>query len=239
MANIAIIPARGGSKRIPKKNIKLFCGEPIIRYSIENALESKIFEDVIVSTEDEKIANLAISYGAKVPFFRNKNLSDDYTTTGQVILDVIQRLQETGREYEFCACIYPTAPFMSAKKMREAMEKLMLSEANEIITVVKYSSPPQRAFFYNGENIIRKWPQFVNSRSQDLEALYYDAGQFYGYRTNAYVKSGGDVSDKIIPYILSPTEVQDIDNIEDWQLAEIKYQVMCRKEKNEKHCNIY
>lgn len=103
MANIAIIPARGGSKRIHKKNIKLFCGEPIIRYSIENALESNIFENVIVSTDDEKIADLAISYGAEVPFLRNESLSDDYTTTGQVILDAIHRLQKSGKEYEFCA----------------------------------------------------------------------------------------------------------------------------------------
>lgn len=238
MANIAIIPARGGSKRIHKKNIKLFCGEPIIRYSIDNALESNIFENVIVSTDDEKIADLAISYGAEVPFLRNESLSDDYTTTGQVILDAIHRLQKSGKEYEFCACIYPTAPFMSARKIKEAMQKLILSDANEIITVVKYSSPPQRAFLYDNKNIIRKWPQFVNSRSQDLEPLYYDAGQFYGYRTNAYLKNGGNILDKIIPYFLLPTEVQDIDNIEDWQLAEMKYQVMCGKRINEKNCNI-
>lgn len=238
MANIAIIPARGGSKRIPKKNIKLFCGEPIIRYSIENAMESNFFDDIIVSTDDEEIADLATTFGAKVPFLRDKRLSDDYTTTGQVILDVIHRLQEIGKEYEFCACIYPTAPFMSAKKIKEAMEKLILSGANEIMTVVKYSSPPQRAFLYNNKHLIRKWPQFVNSRSQDLESLYYDAGQFYGYRTNAYVKNGGNISDKIIPYILLSTEVQDIDNFEDWKLAEMKYQVMCG-EKDEKHCNIY
>ncbi len=238
MSNIAIIPARGGSKRIPKKNIKLFCGEPIIRYSIENTLESDIFDDVIVSTDDDEIADLAISYGARVPFLRNKCLADDYTTTGQVILDVIKRLKRLGKDYKFCACVYPTAPFMSARKIKEAMEKLILSDANEIITVVKYSSPPQRAFFYDSKNIIRKWPQFVNSRSQDLEFLYYDAGQFYGYRTNAYVKNEGNIQDKIIPYILLPTEVQDIDNIEDWELAEMKYKMMCGKEKNEKYSNI-
>lgn len=226
MESIAIIPARGGSKRIPKKNIKLFCGEPIIKYSIENALSSDAFEEVVVSTDDERIAELAASYGATVPFLREQSLSDDYSTTGQVIFDVIQRLESCGKRYNYCACVYPTAPFMSAKKIKEAMDRLIQSDANEIITVVKYSSPPQRAFYYDNKNIIRKWPQYANSRSQDLEPLYFDAGQFYGYKTSAYLQSKGDILEGIIPYVLLPTEVQDIDNIEDWQLAEMKYQFM-------------
>lgn len=227
MPKIAIITARGGSKRIPKKNIKEFCGEPIIAYSIKAALESKIFDEVMVSTDSPDIATVAREYGAEVPFLRSKENSNDYASTAEVIVEVLSRYGEAGKYFEAFACIYPTAPFVTGKKLGEAIE--LLDGADSVITVVKYSFPPQRAFLINGGNVSYQYPQYANTRSQDLEPIYHDCGQFYICKTDMFLKHHSLILPKTKPYIIPEEEVQDIDTMSDWVIAEAKYMAL-RKE---------
>ena len=226
--SIAIIPARGGSKRIPKKNIKEFCGKPIIAYSIEAALESKIFNEIMVSTDDQEIADIAIQYGAKVPFLRSNETSDDFATTRDVLDEVVQTYKtKLKRSFDYLCCIYPTAPFVSAKKLREAYDMLKDSNTDQVIPVVQFSFPPQRSFVIDSDGTLRyKWPENQCKRSQDLEPFYHDAGQFYFFDAKVFYKQKQVTELLTTPYILSDLEVQDIDNIEDWQIAEIKYHLM-------------
>ena len=220
MSSIAIITARGGSKRIPGKNIKDFCGKPIIAYSIEAALKSELFDVVMVSTDSEEIADIAKSYGAKVPFMRSQKNSDDYATTADVLHEVISKYEELGQHFDIMCCIYPTAPFVTSTKLKTAYEFMKKKKGDALIPVVKYSFPPQRCFVIRSERIQLLHPENMNIRSQDLEPYYHDAGQFYFWKTNkfstVFVKN-------TVPYILEDMEVQDIDNIEDWKIAEIKY----------------
>lgn len=222
--SLAIITARGGSKRIPKKNIKDFCGKPIIAYSIEAALESKIFDEVMVSTDSEEIANVAIKYGAKVPFMRSSKNADDFATTYDVLLEVVNKYKELGQGFDYICCIYPTAPFITAEKLNAAFNKFIESGADSLIPIVQFSFPPQRGFVINNENYLEyKWPENKNKRSQDLEPLYHDAGQFYFHKAAIFDVENKGGNNKILPFELSETEVQDIDNITDWQIAELKY----------------
>lgn len=225
--SLAIITARGGSKRIPKKNIKDFCGKPIIAYSIKAALESKIFDEVMVSTDSEEIANIAIKYGAKVPFMRSAENADDFATTYDVLLEVVNKYQENDKIFDYICCLYPTAPFVTAKKLKIAFETFVKSGADSLIPVVKFSFPPQRGFVINKENYLEyKWPENKNKRSQDLEPLYHDAGQFYFHKAAVFDVENKVKNSKIIPFELEETEVQDIDNITDWQIAELKYKFL-------------
>lgn len=226
MSCLAIITARGGSKRIPKKNIKDFCGKPIIAYSIEAAISSKLFDEVMVSTDDEEIAEIAKLYGAKVPFFRSEKNSDDFATTADVLDEVINKYKnELNKKYDYICCIYPTAPFITANKLKEVYNLLILKKADTVIPVVKYSFPPQRCFIINNRNCLQyKWPENQKKRSQDLESYYHDAGQFYFYKADVLYNITEQMN--IIPYILSDLEVQDIDNEEDWKIAEIKYRIL-------------
>lgn len=226
MKSIAIITARGGSKRIPRKNIKPFLGKPIIEYSIEAALESGCFDEVMVSTDDEEIASIARNAGAKVPFLRSEATSNDYATTADVILEVLDRYAEQGREYDYCCCIYPTAPFVTAGKLKDAMQRLTQSDADGLVPVVNFSYPPQRAFVIEEDALIFKYPEYMNSRSQDLPKHYHDVGQFYMLKTDSFRESHKLFGGKVLPLIVSELEVQDIDNETDWQLAELKYQYM-------------
>lgn len=228
MKAIAIITARGGSKRIPKKNIKEFCGKPIIAYSIEAALQSGIFDEVMVSTDSEEIAQIAKEYGAKVPFMRSEETSNDYATSSDVLCEVISKYEELGETFDYGCCIYPTAPFISADKLRSAMDTIEKNQSDSLIPVVAFSFPPLRGVVVENNRIHMKWPEFTNSRSQDLEKMYHDCGQFYAFDVNKFKinKSfwAGDVS-----YIEIPeTEVQDIDTLEDWEIAEIKYKMLNR-----------
>ena len=226
MKCLAVITARGGSKRIPKKNIKNFCGKPIIAYSIEAALNSKIFDEVMVSTDSEEIANVAQTYGALVPFMRSAKNADDYATTYDVLLEVVKKYKELGTIFDYICCIYPTAPFVTAEKLNVAFDKFVESDADSLIPVVKFSFPPQRGFVINKENYLEyKWPENKNKRSQDLEALYHDAGQFYFHKASVFDDDNTQNS-KIVPFELEETEVQDIDNITDWHLAELKYKFL-------------
>lgn len=224
---IAIITARGGSKRIPKKNIKEFCGKPIIAYSIEAALKSNIFDEVMVSTDSEEIADIARQYGASVPFMRSAKTSDDYATTSDVIMEVLEKYQEMGQTFDYICCIYPTAPFVTPDKLKEAMSIMEKNDVVEVMPVVQFSYPPQRCFVIGNDNYMKyKYEEYMQSRSQDLEKQYHDAGQFYVYDADKYVRLSGKISGGIMPIIVSELEVQDIDNEDDWKIAELKYKLM-------------
>lgn len=224
--NIAIITARGGSKRIPRKNIKDFYGKPIISYSIEAALNSCIFDEVMVSTDDEEIAEIAKRYGANVPFFRSKETSSDTATTKDVLEEVIMEYKKIGKIFDRICCIYPTAPFVTSNKLIEAMSLLDTTQAQQVIPVVKYSFPPQRGQKVDDNGLLNYcFPECFSKRSQDLEPWYHDVGQFYCYDINRYMNWDGTCHRKV-PIIVSELEVQDIDNERDWKLAEMKYQLM-------------
>lgn len=228
MKSIAIITARGGSKRIPRKNIKEFCGKPIIAYSIEAALKSGAFDEVMVSTDSEEIAEIAKQYGAKVPFMRSEETSNDYATSSDVLCEVIARYEEMGMNFDYGCCIYPTAPFITADKLINAMRTIEENKSDSLIPVVAFSFPPLRGVVVENERIHMKWPEYTNSRSQDLEKIYHDCGQFYAFNIQKFKNNksfwAGDVS-----YIEIPeAEVQDIDTLEDWELAEIKYKFLNR-----------
>ena len=228
---VAIIPARGGSKRIPRKNIKLFHGKPLISYSIEVALKSKLFEKVIVSTDDEEIAKIAIECGAVVPFLRPKELSDDFTGTGAVVNHALEYLKEQGEDYNFVCTIYATASFLDEKYLIEGFEKLKNSNARNAFSCTSMPFPIQRTFkITKDERCEMFFPEHFKTRSQDLQDAYQDAGQFYW--TNLDVESEEIIFGKdSIPIILPRFLVQDIDTLEDWARAEIMYEVI-KKTKN-------
>jgi N-acylneuraminate cytidylyltransferase len=223
---IAIITARGGSKRIPRKNIKEFCGQPILAYSIRAAMESGIFDTVMVSTDDEEIAETARKYGAEVPFYRSPETANDYATTNDVLLEVLAEYEKRGQMFDMAVCIYPTAPFVTAEKLKTAVEKLSESDADTLIPVVAFSYPPQRAMIVEEGRLVFEYPQYLDSRSQDLTPHYHDVGQFYVFRTSAFQKNRKLMVGNILPMVVSELEVQDIDNQTDWEIAEMKYRLM-------------
>lgn len=223
MKNIAIITARGGSKRVPKKNIKDFLGKPILAYGIEAALESGIYDEVMVSTDSEEIADVALKYGAKVPFYRSAATSDDFATTRDVLVEVLGEYKARGQEFDLTTCIYPASPFVTAQKLRAAVKLMEDSDADSTMVVTAYGHPPQRALVIRNGSAEFMYPEWSNRRTQDLEPLYHDCGQFYVFRTEVYLGNRPG-SGKRIPLIVDETEVQDIDNPCDWELAELKYQ---------------
>lgn len=228
MSSLAIITARGQSKRIPRKNIRPFLGKPVLQYSIEAALSSGVFTEVMVSTEDDEIAQIAAAAGAAVPFMRSSAAANDYATTDDVIREVLTSYQALGKNFDTFCCIYPTAPFVTAQKLRTAME--MLKEAESVMPVVAFSYPVQRGLSLDSQGHIGyKWPEYAAARSQDLEKIYHDCGQFYACRTEAFFREGTTDTPGMIPLILPEMEVQDIDTLEDWDIAELKYQKMLEK----------
>lgn len=222
---LAIITARGGSKRIPRKNIKEFCGKPILCYSIEAARNAGVFDEIMVSTDDEEIARIARDAGASIPFFRSSKASEDYASTDDVIMEVLTSYRNAGWEFESFCCIYPTAPFLSGERLRSAME--LLNQADSVMPVVPFSYPPQRGLLINENGFVeRQFPQYAAARSQDLPKIYHDCGQFYACRTDAFLEAGTTDVARLIPLVLTELEVQDIDTIEDWELAEMKYKLL-------------
>ncbi|MCU4177473.1 pseudaminic acid cytidylyltransferase [Carboxylicivirga sp. N1Y90] len=227
MSCIAIIPARGGSKRIPRKNIKDFLGKPIIAYSIEIALKSNLFDEVMVSTDDEEIANVAKQYGATVPFFRSNANANDFATLADVLIEVVQSYQKIGKSINALCCILPTAPLTSSERVCESYTTFSEKNYDSICPVVEYSYPIQRALEININNRLRMiHPENLTKRSQDLSASYHDSGSFYWVNSKALIeeqslfcKNGGAV---VIPEL----EVQDIDTETDWRLAELKYSLL-------------
>lgn len=226
MGNVAIITARGGSKRIPRKNIRDFCGKPILAYSIEAALESGMFDEVMVSTDDEEIAEVAKRYGARVPFYRSAETANDYATTNDVLLEVLAEYEKRGEQFALACCLYPTAPFVTAEKLRNAVSRLLESDADTLIPVVAFSYPPQRAMLVRKGRLVFEYPEHLDSRSQDLEPHYHDVGQFYVFRTAAFRKNRRLMVGDVLPMIIPETEVQDIDTQTDWEIAEIKYRML-------------
>lgn len=226
MKTIAIITARGGSKRIPGKNIKPFCGKPILAYSIEAALQAGCFDTVMVSTDDEKIAAIAREYGAEVPFFRSAENSDDFSTTRDVVAEVLKQYEQQGMTFEYVCCIYPTAPFITAERLAESMELLRMKQADSVLPVVQFSFPPQRCVVLEEGRAVFKWPENMLTRSQDLEPFYHDCGQFYCLNVKSFEEQNLLFMKKTYPVILDELEVQDIDNETDWKLAELKYQLL-------------
>jgi N-acylneuraminate cytidylyltransferase len=227
--SIAIITARGGSKRIPRKNIKEFLGFPIIKYSIEAALKASFFDEVMVSTEDPEIAEIARSYGAKVPFFRSAATADDHADTVSVLKEVILEYRKLGIDFTYLCGIYPTAPFITAKKLKQAMSKLKDSGAGSVLPVTRFSYPIQRALKIEDGRVKMINPENYFARSQDLMPTYHDCGQFYCMQVEAMFKESKYCMEYTLPYEIPDLEVQDIDNLEDWEIAEIKYQYLLKK----------
>ncbi len=226
MKNLCIIPARGGSKRIPRKNIKPFLGKPIIAYSIEAALKSGLFAEVMVSTDDEEIADVAKQYGAKVPFMRSAETASDFASTADVLKEVIANYKELGKEFDNFCCFYATAPLVQSKDVTSAFERLQQSDFSCVYPVVQFSYPIWRCLDIAEDGTMKRhWPEYENSRSQDLPKEYHDTGTFYWYKTKEWLT--GDV--KIGGIIVDETSIQDIDTETDWKLAEMKYKLLKRK----------
>ncbi len=223
---LAIIPARGGSKRIPRKNVKDFQGQPIIAYSISAALRSGCFSRVMVSTDSEEIAGVARRYGAEVPFLRSEATANDYATTADVIREVLNEYERRGERFDAICCIYATAPFILPYRLSEG--RSILEAGHEAaFTCVEYSYPVQRGLEIGADGrIAMRWPQYASSRSQDLTPTYHDAGQFYFCRTDAFRRDGSLWGPDAFPIVLPELEVQDLDTPTDWRLAEIKYSLL-------------
>lgn len=232
--NLALITARGGSKRIPGKNVREFLGKPIIYYSIAAARNARCFDEIMVSTDSIEIASVAREYGAVVPFMRSTKNSDDTATTADVILEVLNEYRKIGKEFDVVCCIYPTAPFINSELLRDAAEYLgQKNSIDAVIPVVRFSYPPQRGLIIRNNRLEMSMPQYTSVRSQDLEPIYHDAGQFYMLKTEYFVNSKSLWNGNICPIVLSEMVVQDIDSQEDWNLAEMKYQLMLDRGKDD------
>jgi pseudaminic acid cytidylyltransferase len=229
MSNICIIPARGGSKRIPRKNIKTFLGKPIIAYSIEAALNSNLFDEVMVSTDDEEIAAIAIQYGAKVPFLRSDENSNDYADTVDVILEVLQNYNHMDKIFTYACCIYPTAPLIQIKHLKNAYQILVKHNFETVFPITSFSFPILRALQLDDYSKVSMiWPENMTKRSQDLAPSYHDAGQFYWIKISDFEQNKKLYSDYTSCIILNELEVQDIDNESDWMIAELKYKLISK-----------
>jgi len=238
MKTLAIIPARGGSKRIPRKNIKDFLGKPIIAYSIEAALKSNLFDEVMVSTDDEGIASIAKQYGAKIPFMRSEKNADDFTGTGDVVFEVLNKYSEIGKDFTTACCIYATAPFVNENKLIEGFKLLTDSEFDAVFPLAKYNSPIWRSYYLNENRSVKmNFPENEAKRSQDLPDAYYDAGQFYWFKTAAIhlLENKNSFGINKASIVLDDMEVQDIDNIEDWQIAEMKFEYLMNQKGKKEH----
>lgn len=225
MKNLCVIPARGGSKRIPRKNIKDFLGKPIIAYSIEAALKSGMYDEVMVSTDDEEIASVAKQFGAEVPFFRSPETSNDYAVTADVIREVLACYAESGKTFDAVTCLYSTAPFVSAERLKESFAVLN-DDIHSVFTCVAFSFPIQRALHIVDGKIEMLHSEYMFTRTQDLEPTYHDAGQFYTFTVDFFIKTQSLWGKNTAGLVLSELEVQDLDTMTDWQLAEMKYELL-------------
>ena len=226
---IAIIPARGGSKRIARKNIKHFLSVPIIKYSIDAALAAGCFDEIMVSTDDKEIAEIASSFGANVPFYRSAETSGDYAMTAEVIEEVIQDYAKLGLEFEFLCCIYPTALFVTPSKLKKAISMLQNSDADCVLPITRFSYPIQRSLKIKSGRVEMSWPENYHKRSQDLEPFYHDCGQFYCMRTKSLLTQKKLYAERTIPFEVPESEVQDIDDENDWKIVELKYELFVKK----------
>lgn len=226
MRKLCIIPARGGSKRIPRKNIRLFFGKPIITYSIEAALESKMFDEVMVSTDNEEIAEIAQASGAKVPFIRSDQASNDQATTVDVLIEVLNNYSEIGSIFEYGCCLYPTAPLVTAQKLTESFDVLYHFGYDTLIPIARFSYPIQRALKLQDGKLSLIYPENLEVRSQDLAPTYHDSGQFYWFSVQALRTRLKLFTENSGAILLDEVNVQDIDSESDWKMAELKYQLL-------------
>ena len=225
MRNLCIIPARGGSKRVPRKNIKDFLGKPIIAYSIEAAINSGCFDVVMVSTDDKEIAEIAKRCGAEVPFMRSDRTANDYATTADVIIEVLDKYEGLNTEFDSVTCIYATAPFVTAERIKEGY-KMLDNNIDSVFTCVQFSYPIQRGLRIVDGKISMVNPENINKRSQDLEPIYHDDGQFYISNIDAFRRTKSFWGENTAGLILSELEVQDLDTLTDWAIAEMKYKIL-------------
>lgn len=230
--NVCIIPARGGSKRIPRKNIRDFCGKPMIAHSIETAREAAVFDRIIVSTDSDEIADIARSWDAEVPFMRPAELSNDHATTDDVILHALDWCSENGMSVEYACCLYATAPFARSGDLREGLNVLQRTGSVSAFSVTTFPFPIFRGLKINDQGTLEMfWPEHGMTRSQDLPEAYHDAGQFYWLNVTKYLKVKHVYSEGAVPVILPRYLVQDVDTEEDWQCAELIYEMLQRREK--------
>lgn len=224
---LAIIPARGGSKRIPKKNIKAFLGRPVISYSINAALNTKLFDEIIVSTDDVEIATMAEKYGAKVPFYRSEKNSDDHATTAEVLTEVVDVLEKSGKIFDVACCIYPAAPLIKFENIIKGYQILRKENRDSVFPVIEFGSPIKRAFIREVEGKTSMiWPEYINSRSQDIDVTYHDAGHWYWFDVAVFKKKRQIFTENVGSLVLESIETQDINDLNDWKLAELKYLLM-------------
>lgn len=227
MAHCAVIPARGGSKRIPRKNIRRFAGRPMIAHAIEAALSSGCFDAVVVSTEDEEIADVARACGAEVPFIRPDKLADDHTATVPVIQHAVRTLASTGRDFDLVCCLYATAPFVTRDLLREGLERLVRSGKSYAFTVAEFPSRIQRALRIREDGRVEPmWPENALLRTQDLEPAFYDAGQFYWGTVDAWLQGLTIHGPRSVPVVVPTHRVVDIDTPEDWARAEVLHRLL-------------
>ena len=229
---VAIIPARGGSKRIPRKNIRNFLGKPIIVYVIEAALSSGLFDEVMVSTDDNEIAETALKYGAEIPFMRSSLNANDFATTQDVIFEVLGAYRAENIVFDYGCCIYPTAPFITKGKLFDSWNKFYSNGYDLLFPVLEYSFPIWRSLKVENDKVNFWWPENAMQRSQDLPKAYHDAGQFYWFSVDAVIEHGKMMTDNSGILLVSELEAHDIDNLTDWEVAEWKYQYI-NKLKNE------
>lgn len=231
MSMIAVITARGGSKRIPRKNIKDFMGKPMLAYAISAALESNLFDKVMVSTDDEEIADVARKYGAEVPFMRSAKTSDDFATTRDVLVEVVEEYVKRGENFDQLCCIYPCVPFLTADSLKKAYA-IMQNGAIAVQPVCKYPVPVEWAFAIDEKNeLVPRDEAALSIRSQDLTSFYYDVGMFYFFTVKNMLDENAVVPKGTQPYIMDELECQDIDTMEDWHVAELKYRMLNMEEK--------
>ena len=226
MIRIAIIPARGGSKRIPRKNIKEFCGKPILAYSVEAALQTNLFDEVMVSTGDAEIAGVAKKYGAAVPFLRSEKTANDFAILKDVLNEVLGEYAGRGRTFDEVCCILPTAPLIDALDIVRAHEVLEKEQCVSVVPVVKYSYTIFRSLKIDGGRLLMNWSENYPKRSQDLPEAYHDAGLFYWYSRKYFEEKTAGFGADACPYILDEEKVQDIDTPDDWRMAEVKYKMI-------------
>lgn len=226
MSVVAIITARGGSKRIPKKNIKEFMGKPMLAYAIESAKKSEIFSEVMVSTDSEEIADVARKYGATVPFMRSEKTSNDFATTYDVLEEVIDEYKKIGQSFDTICCIYPCVPFLSSKTLTDAYSLMNNNEIDAVQPVCAYPAPIEWAMRLKDNYLIPDAPEKLTIRSQDLQKAYFDVGMFYFCKTDVLLSEKTVVPKRTAGYIIDELECQDIDTPDDWKMAEMKYKLL-------------
>ena len=224
---LAIIPARGGSKRIPRKNIKSFLGKPIIVYSIQTALKAKIFDEVIVSTDNEEIANISKRSGAAVPFLRSKQNSDDNATLTDIIGEVLTKYKKVGTSFDFFCCILPTAPFITSQQLIEGYSLVEKNTIDAVIPVTRFNYPIHRALIIEKNRLKMLWPKYMQTNSQKLPQTFHDSGQFYWIKTESFLKQKKIFMKNVLPIVIPESETHDIDTENDWKTAELKYKILC------------